>query len=277
MDLRKAFDTVSHDILLKKLHHYGVRGVVYNLLKPYLTERKQFVYVNGSYSTTKTIQFGVLQGSNLGAILFSIYVNDIFNIFDFTPVLYADDTCLYVKASKEKDLETLINREVEIANRWMLANKLTINATNSSALVITPGAKAATQKPKISCDGLPIAVHSNVKYLGLRIDENLKFDIHFKFVERKIACAVGALNKLTRYFPKEILLQLYHALIYPHLLYAIPIWGSTYKSYLHKISILQNKAVKINTQTKWNSSANSSYSNLKVLKLKNFTIIKLEK
>ena len=68
-------------------------------------------------------------------------------------------------------------------------------------------------------------------------------------------------------FPKEILLQLYHALIYPHLLYAIPIWGSTYKSYLHKISILQNKAVKIVTQTKWNSSANSSYINLKVLKL----------
>ena len=99
-----------------------------------------------------------------------IYVNVIFNIFDFPPVLYADNTCLYVKASKEKDLETLMNREVEIANRWVLANKLTINATKSSALVITPGAKTATQKPKISCDGLPIAVNSNVKYLGLWID-----------------------------------------------------------------------------------------------------------
>ena len=106
LDLRKAFDTVSHDLLLKKLHHYGVRGVVYNLLKSYLTERKQFVYINASYSTTKTIQFGVPRGSNLGTILFSIYVNDIFNIFDFTPVLYANDACLYVKASKEKDLET---------------------------------------------------------------------------------------------------------------------------------------------------------------------------
>ena len=87
MDLRKAFDTVLHDILLKKLHHYGVRGVVYNLLKSYLTERKQFVYINGSYSTTKTVQFGVFQGSNLGPILFSIYVNDIFNIFDFSSML----------------------------------------------------------------------------------------------------------------------------------------------------------------------------------------------
>ena len=124
MDLRKAFDTVSHDILLKKLHHYGVRGVVYNLLKSYLTERKQFVYINGSYSTTKTIQFGVPQGSNIDPILFSIYVYDMFNIFDFSLVLYADDTCLHVKASKEKDLQSLMNRQVEIANRWMKAKKL---------------------------------------------------------------------------------------------------------------------------------------------------------
>ena len=129
-DLRKTFDTVLHDILLKKLHHYGARGVVYILLKSYLTERKQFAEINGSYSTATTIQFGVPQRSSLGPILFSIYVNNIFNIFDFPPVLYADDTCLYVKASKEKDLKTLMNREVAIANRWMLANKLTVTLQN---------------------------------------------------------------------------------------------------------------------------------------------------
>ena len=111
-----------------------------------------------------------------------------------------------------------MNSEDEIANRWMKANKLIINAAKSSALVITSGAKTTTQKPKILCDGLPIAVNSNVKYLGLCIDENLKFDIHLKFAERKIACAVGILNKLNCYFTIEILLQLYYALIYPHLL-----------------------------------------------------------
>ena len=167
-----------------------------------------------------------------------------------------------------------MNRDVEIANLWMKANKLTINAAKSSALVITPGNKTASLKTKVVCDSLPKAVNSDVKYLRLWIDENLKFDIRLKFVERKIVCAVGILNKLKS---KEILLQLYHALIYPHLLYAIPIWGSTYKSYLHKISILQNKAVKINTQTKWNSSANSSYSNLKVLKLNKLYYYKVGK
>ena len=88
--------------------------------------------------------------------------------------------------------------------------------------------------------------------------DNLNFDIHLKFVERKIAEAVGILNELKSHFPKKTLLQLYHVLIYLHLLYAISIWGSAYKSYLHNISIFQTKAVKIVTQTKWNSSANPS-------------------
>ena len=108
------------------LYYYGFHGLVHNLLKSYLIGRKQFVYINESYSTTKTIQFCVPQGSNLGAILFSIYVDDIFNIFYFTPVLYTDDNFLYVKVSNEKDLETLMNRKVEIANLWMNANRLTI-------------------------------------------------------------------------------------------------------------------------------------------------------
>ena len=134
-------------------------------------------------------------------------------------------------------------------------------------MYITQGAKTATQKPKTFRDGRPIAVNSNVKYLGLWIDENLNFDIYLKFVKRKIAYAVGILNKLKCCFPKKILSQLYHALIYPHFLCTIPLWGSTYKSYLHKISILQNKVVKVVTQIKWNSSANLLYTNLKVLKL----------
>ena len=112
----------------------------------------------------------------------------------------------------------------------MKANKLTVNAAKSSALVtyyITQGAKNATQKPKILYDGRPIVVNSNVKYLGLWIDENLNFDIYLKFVECKIAYTVGKLNELKCYFPKKILMQLYHALVYPHFLYVIPIWGST--------------------------------------------------
>ena len=97
LDLKKAFDTVSHDILLLKLDHYGIRGNAYNLLKTYLTGRKQFVSVNEAISSTADIEYGVPQGSNLGPILFSIYVNDFFDTYDSAPVLYADDTCIKVE------------------------------------------------------------------------------------------------------------------------------------------------------------------------------------
>ena len=179
----------------------------------------------------------------IAVLYFSLFTSAIYLTFVTLLLCYTLMTLVYMsKLQKKKDLESLMNREVEIANCWIKANKLTINATKSSALVITSGAKTATQKPKILCDGLPIAVNSNVKYLGLWIDKNLKFDIHLKFVERKIACAVGILNKSTCYFSKEILLQLYHALIYSHLLYAVSIWCSTYKSYIRKIFILQKQS-----------------------------------
>ena len=103
----------------------------------------------------------------------------------------------------------------------MKANKLTSNARKSSALLdtyITQGAKTATQKPKILYDGHPITLNSNVKYLGLWIDAKVNFGIYLKFVECKIAYAVGILNKLKCHFPKKNLLQLYYVIIYLHLL-----------------------------------------------------------
>ena len=98
--------------------------------------------------------------------------------------------------------------------------------------------------------------------------ENLSFDIHLKFIERKIIYAVGTLNKLKSYFPKKILLQLYHALIYPHLLYAIPIYAVLPTNLIStKFQFSKTKLLGLITQTKWNSMANPSYTNRKVLNL----------
>ena len=85
LDLKKAFDTVSHFIVLQKLEHHGVRGNTLDLFTSYLTERKQYVSINGSYSSVKIVKSGVPKGSNLGPKLFSMYVNDIFNNFKSTP------------------------------------------------------------------------------------------------------------------------------------------------------------------------------------------------
>ena len=94
LDLKKAFDTVDHELLLTKLEKYGIKGNIHSLFKSYLTDRKQYVCVNNCCSDYRTITYGVPQGSILGPTLFSLYVNDIVDDSNFTTRLFADDTVL---------------------------------------------------------------------------------------------------------------------------------------------------------------------------------------
>ena len=99
IDFSKAFDTVHHDILLDKLHHYGIRGCVHKWFKSYLSNRYHYTHFNKAISTTKPIQFGVPQGSILGPILFLLYINDMSSFStSLNTIQFADDSTLYVYA-----------------------------------------------------------------------------------------------------------------------------------------------------------------------------------
>ena len=130
MDLRKAFDTVSHPILLHKLYHYGIRRPAFSLLESYLSYRCQFVSLNNCQSSSKPINIGVPQGSILGLLLFLIYVNDLSNSTSCNLCLFADDTCLVVSNSSFSSLEQRCNAELESLKNWCNANKLQINPKN---------------------------------------------------------------------------------------------------------------------------------------------------
>ena len=112
LDLKKAFDTVSHSILLGKLNHYGIRGQAHNLLSSYIEDQKQHVTDNNITSTTVFIEYGVPQGSTLGPLLVLIYINDIFNCTSSLPRLCADSTCLNSNADSLSNLELNINSEL---------------------------------------------------------------------------------------------------------------------------------------------------------------------
>ena len=128
IDLRKAFDTVSHKILLHKLHHYGIRGPAYALIKNYLTSRNKFVTFSNTSSSTKPINIGVPQGSILGPLLFLIYINDLPNAINSTLRLFADDICLVLRQSSLSALEKACSDELIQLKDWCCHDR---NRTNS--------------------------------------------------------------------------------------------------------------------------------------------------
>ena len=159
-----------------------------------------------------------------------------------------------------------MHKVVEKARHWMLANKLTINTNKSNALVISHVTNKPPALMEIICGDNTISTQTSVKYLGLTIDNKLSFKQHIKCIERKIACSVGVMGKLKYYFPKETLLQLYYALVYSQLTYALPVWGSTYKSNTQRITTFLNRAVTIISGAKKFDSLNPLYREMNILK-----------
>ena len=123
LDLKKAFDTVDHEILLNKLQFYGIRGTINKLICSYLSERRQYVFVHGSRSSLSIVKYGVPQGSVLGQLLFLIYINDFSNCTFNSPGLFADDTCLIFHDHNLSRLEQLCNNKLNKVTHCMDAIK----------------------------------------------------------------------------------------------------------------------------------------------------------
>jgi hypothetical protein len=131
LDLKKAFDTVQHDILLRKLERYGINGTNLSWFRSYLSNRLQGVDINGSLSDLKEIIMSVLQGSSLGPILFLCFINDIHYCTNLSMYLFADDTNALAQGKNLHDLIDFVNIELQKLAIWFKANKLAINANKT--------------------------------------------------------------------------------------------------------------------------------------------------
>ena len=121
-DLAKAFDTVSHDILLSKLDPYSIRGTAHDLLQSFL-KRKQLVFVNWCKSSIENNNYSIAQGSNLSPLVFLICVNGIPSSINCIPILFTDDACLVYSDESQQRMTEIINTDLQKISEWFKANK----------------------------------------------------------------------------------------------------------------------------------------------------------
>jgi hypothetical protein len=142
LDLKKAFDVCSHNILLKKLPKYGINDTALKWFESYLKDRQQKVEINGSLSSTKTLNISVIQGSILGPILFLIYINDLYTASKLLKLMFADDTAGLASHNNINDLITFVNTELKKIARWFRANKMAVNVSKTKFIIFhTKGKK----------------------------------------------------------------------------------------------------------------------------------------
>ena len=263
IDLKKAFDTVDHRILLRKLYAYGIRGTMLKWIESYLSGRTQYVVFDGQESEIHGVQCGVPQGSILGPLLFILYMNDICNVSDiFFAIMYADDTSPVVNGKDLNTLIQLLNTALIDLCIWFKANRLSLNTTKTFYMIFhrTRIKHMSGVANSIVMDNTILVKTSSLKYLGVIVDHKLNWIEHISYVRNKVSKGIGIMYKARRFLNKKKLLSLYHSYIYPYLIYCIEVWGCAAPSIL-----LQKKIVRIMTFAPYLAHTEPIFNSLELL------------
>ena len=265
IDYSKAFDTVNHSILLAKMECYGVRGPALKIFASYLENRRHQTKIGDKLSSEKTLNIGVPQGSILGPLLFLIYINDVKNISnEFRPILYADDTTIIFKDRNLPNLIHKCNTGLDLFQNWSICNRLTINTSKTNIMFVSN--KSQTTPINIFLNNEPLDAVTTCKFLGVMVDNRLKFDEHVKYICNKISKSIGIFYKLSKFVPDSTLLQLYYSLIHPYLNYCSTVWGGTFQTHLDSLIKLQKKIIRIISKESFASHTTPLFLSLKILK-----------
>ena len=248
LDLQKAFDTVDHDILCKKLEAIGVISV--DWFKSYLVDRKQFVQVNGVLSDPGVVTCGVPQGSILGPLLFLIYVNDMSISIDkhCKLVLYADDrlSAIFFTHKDPNVISEKLGSVLKQCSKWLVDNKLSLHLGKTECILFGPRRKLkGVQDFSVICNDHVIKSSSHVKYLGVIIDNNLSGEYIVDSIINKVNNRLRFLYRQAKFLDVKCKSSLCSALISCHLDYACSSWyaGLT-KGLQQKLQVCQNKVVR---------------------------------
>jgi exonuclease III len=272
IDLSKAFDTISHKVLLHKLDKLGIRGVANSWFRSYLSNRYQYMELYGVVSSMEDTTCGVPQGSILGPILFLIYVNDISSSTVAKILSFADDTTISLSSPNISELYNRMNHELLKLNDWFQANKLCLNVKKTKYILF----RSSLSNPQLINEHLFIngeevdrignhQKEKSFKFLGIHIDETLSWKYHIQKVCSKISRSNYMISKAKNFLPKSSLKTLYSSLIQSHINYGILIWGCS--SYLGRIAKMQKKSIRIINNKGYNYHTEPLYKLCEILNI----------
>ena len=239
IDLKKAFDTVDHKILLKKLWCYGFQNQSFDWFESYLTDRQQLTLVNNIMSDLLHEDvYGVPQGSVLGPLLFLLYIDDIKSVIQNAYChLYADDTIILKGASDPDSLIASLERELSNVDHWLSINKMTINTKKTE--VIFFGNKAHLRKldnKTVRYLDTPLKRKDKVKYLGVLFDEKMQWKYQIKNITQKASLKLGKIKAIASFLTPHTKKLLVNALVMPYFHYCSPAWSNAAPFRLSKIN-----------------------------------------
>jgi len=283
-DLRKAFDTVDHDILIKKLKKIGIKGTALLWFTDYLKNRLQFVNLNGKTSSLLSILLGVPQGSILGPILFLLYINDLPNCSLLLSLLFADDATAYASNPDINELVSFVNSEFHKITTYFRSHKMALHPAKTKFILFTNSKIAEESDISIFLnnnnpnENFPekislierVTVKSNVpamKFLGVYFDPKLNFSYHVKQLSSKLSRALFILRSVKNVLSPVALKTIYYSIFHCHLIYAIQIWSCTTLGLINEIFLKQKQAIRIITGSKYNAHTEPLFKSCGILPL----------
>ena len=208
IDLRKAFDTVDHTLLIAKLKNIGFSAPVINWFTSYLSSRTAVTSINNITSTPKPVTVGVPQGSILGPLLFLIFINDLPQCLKHCKsILYADDTLLYYAGKTENDLQVKINEDLNSLSQWLNNDLLTLNYEKTKFMIFAN--KKQSTKVDITIENKKVLQESSFNYLGVTLSSDLTWHNHIDNMITKINQRLGVLRRVKEFLDLDTRCVLY--------------------------------------------------------------------
>ena len=252
VDYKKAFDLINHELLIAKLKAIGVSEDYLPLFIDYMSDRKQYVNIDGYHSSTRSINLGVPQGSILGPVLFLVFINDLpASLRKTITDIYADDTTISYATDYKvapQDVNDGLQSDLDMIKEWSDNNKTILNETKTKTMLICGkrlGKKLSDQQLQVQVNHTELEqVHTHT-LLGVKIDDKLSFDEHIEDLCKTLSQRIAVLKKIKSFLPLEQRILYYNVMIKQIMLYGSIVWSSCSIQNLQKAFRLQKRVARV--------------------------------